>query len=110
RPAMSSPPPHKLRGIKAKLLIAFGIVAGTTLVVGAVGWSSLTSVGAQLGAVTQRNVPHVVATFELTGNGAAAAAAAPALFAASSEAERDRQAKTLDRLRQAMSENLATIA
>jgi methyl-accepting chemotaxis protein len=98
-----------LRGIKAKLLMAFGVVAGTTLVVGAVGWSSLTNVGAQLGAVTQRNVPHVIATFELSGTGAAAASIAPALFAATSEAERDRQSKTLDHLRQAMGDSLAAI-
>jgi methyl-accepting chemotaxis protein len=107
--AMPSPHALALRGIKAKLLIAFGVVAGTTLVVGAVGWSSLTSVGNQLSAVTQRNVPHVVATFELSGTGAAAAAVAPALFAATNEAERDRQAKTLDHLRQTMGDSLAAI-
>src|SRR5437762_5416409 len=98
-----------LRGIKGKLFLAFGAVAGTTLIVGIVGWMSLTIVGSQLSGVTQRNIPHVVATLELATNSAAAAAAAPALFAAASEAERQQRATVLDRLRQAMAADLTAI-
>jgi len=101
--------PGALQGIKGKLFIAFGAVAGTALIVGLVGWRSLATVGSHIGDVTQRNVPHVVATLELATNSAAAAAAAPTLFAATTEAERQQRAQTLERLRQGMASSLATI-
>jgi methyl-accepting chemotaxis protein len=98
-----------LTGIKGKLLVAFGAVAATTLIVGVVGWMSLAMVGSQFSGVTQRNVPHVVATLQLTTNSSAAAAAAPGLFSASTESERQQRAQSLDRLRRAMTDNLAAI-
>jgi methyl-accepting chemotaxis protein len=98
-----------LKGIKGKLFLAFGAVAAITLVVGVVGWMSLAMVGSQFSGVTQRNVPHVVATLELTTNSSAAAAAAPGLFSASTESERQQRAQNLDRLRRAMADNLAAI-
>ncbi|MBV8538785.1 MAG: HAMP domain-containing protein [Alphaproteobacteria bacterium] len=98
-----------LKGIKGKLFLAFGAVAAITLVVGVVGWMSLAMVGSQFSGVTQRNVPHVVATLELTTNSSAAAAAAPGLFSASNESEHQQRAQNLDRLRRAMADNLAAI-
>ncbi len=98
-----------LKGIKGKLFLAFGAVAAITLIVGVVGWMSLAMVGSQFSGVTQRNVPHVVATLELTTNSSAAAAAAPGLFSASTESERQQRAQNLDRLRRAMADNLAAI-
>ena len=105
----SLPSPGAFSGIKGKLFLAFGAVAGAALIVGLVGWRSLATVGSHIGDVTQRNVPHVVATLELATNSAAAAAAAPTLFAATTEAERQQRAQVLDRLRQAMAASLTTI-
>ncbi len=98
-----------LRGIKGKLFLAFGAVAGLTLIVGIVGWWSLATVGSQLVGVTQRNVPHVVAALDLAKNSAATAAAAPTLFAAANDAERQQRVRAIEPLLKATSDGLAAI-
>jgi methyl-accepting chemotaxis protein len=98
-----------LRGIKGKLFLAFGAVAGLTLIVGIVGWWSLATVGSQLVGVTQRNVPHVVAALDLAKNSAATAAAAPTLFAATNDAERQQRVQAIAPLLKATNDGLAAI-
>lgn len=53
-------------GIRAKLLVAVGLVAGITLLAGWLAWSSYSEVGRLLTAVTRANLPSVAAALKLS--------------------------------------------
>ncbi|HEV7372457.1 methyl-accepting chemotaxis protein [Arenibaculum sp.] len=77
-------------GIRAKLLLAFGVVAAMTVVSAAVALLSYQTVEGRLDAITQDSLPAMSAARQLAEESAAIAAAAPVLDAAHDETERRR--------------------
>lgn len=75
-------------GIRAKLLVAVGLVAGMTLLAGWLAWNSYSEVGRLLTAVTRGNLPSVSAALKLSEATARLAAAAPALDSSQSQFQR----------------------
>ncbi|WP_291717714.1 ATP-binding protein [Magnetospirillum sp. 64-120] len=75
-------------GIRAKLLVAVGLVAGITLLAGWLAWSSYSEVGRLLTEVTRANLPSVSAALKLSEATARLAAAAPALDSSQSQFQR----------------------
>ena len=84
-------PPSKKRcrfGIRAKLLVAVGLVSGMTLMAGWLAWNSYSEVGRLLAAVTRANLPSVAAALKLSEATARLAAAAPALDSSRTQFQR----------------------
>ncbi|WP_346343992.1 response regulator [Magnetospirillum sulfuroxidans] len=75
-------------GIRAKLLVAVGLLAGMTLLAGWLAWNSYSEVGRLLTAVTRANLPSVAAALKLSEATARLAAAAPALDSSQSQFQR----------------------
>jgi len=75
-------------GIRAKLLVAVGLVSGMTLMAGWLAWSSYSEVGRLLATVTRANLPSVAAALKLSEATARLAAAAPALDSSQSQFQR----------------------
>ncbi|MGF1609647.1 MAG: HAMP domain-containing protein, partial [Kiloniellales bacterium] len=75
-------------GIKARLMLAFSVVASLTVVASAVAWISYTNIAASFSAVTVQSVPAMSSALNLAAESAALSAAAPALAAADSDQAR----------------------
>ncbi len=82
-------------GIGAKLMLAFGAVAMTTIIGGAVGVISYEQVNQGLQEITQRSVPQALLAKDLAQQSASLAAAAPALDAAKYQPTRQEQSALL---------------
>ncbi|MGE5475307.1 MAG: ATP-binding protein, partial [Bacteroidales bacterium] len=75
-------------GIRAKLLVAVGMVAAMTLVAGALAWASYSEIERLLAQVTRDNLPSVSAALRLSEATARLAAAAPALDGSQTQFQR----------------------
>ena len=75
-------------GVKARLFLAFGVVAALTVAAGGVGWYSYTAVGSAVDAVDSKHVPRMANALTLARESAALSAAMPALANAGDQAER----------------------
>jgi PAS domain S-box-containing protein len=75
-------------GIRAKLLVAVGTVAGMTLLAGVLAWTSYSEIERLLATVTRDNLPSVSAALKLSAATARLAASAPALDASRSQFQR----------------------
>ena len=82
-------------GIRGKLFLAFGAVAGLTVLASAVAFVSYDQVGRGLRGITETNLPAMSLSLRLAKSSADLAAAAPVLLAAGSEAERGRAVAAL---------------
>ncbi|MDH3265310.1 MAG: hypothetical protein OEM24_15085, partial [Paracoccaceae bacterium] len=98
RPAASSPAMghrsgaagDKCFGIKAKLFIALGLLAGLTAVASAVAWSVFGNIDRAVTGFTRESLPSMVGALGLAKKSAEIAATAPALMSSQSQAERVR--------------------
>jgi methyl-accepting chemotaxis protein len=94
--AAAVPPSSGRRlGIGNKLMMAFGLVAATTVIGAGVGAYSYSTVGARMDELLSRSIPQVVAAEELSARTASLAASAPTLAAARSQEERTAAQTTL---------------
>ncbi|CAA7623436.1 Signal transduction histidine kinase [Candidatus Terasakiella magnetica] len=75
-------------GIRAKLVVAVGTVAGMILVAGILTWFSYSEIERLLAAVTRTNLPSVSLALKLSEATARLAAAAPALDGSQSQFQR----------------------
>ncbi|SDG32587.1 Four helix bundle sensory module for signal transduction, partial [Limimonas halophila] len=75
-------------GVKARLFVAFGVVAALTVAAGGVGWFSYRAVDAAMQEVSTTHVPRMTAALDLARNSEALSAAAPVLAGADSQDER----------------------
>ncbi|TAN71652.1 MAG: PAS domain S-box protein, partial [Magnetospirillum sp.] len=75
-------------GIRAKLVVAVGTVAGMILVAGILTWFSYSEIERLLAAVTRTNLPSVSNALKLSEATARLAAAAPALDGSQSQFQR----------------------
>ncbi len=78
-------------GIRPKLLVAFGCVMATTLVATAIAFHSYARVGKSLEHITQKNVPLMVESMELSQLSAEVGARVPLLARAANLEETDRE-------------------
>jgi len=77
-----------MMGVQARLLLAFGVVAGLTVLAGGIGWFSYTRVGDSVNTVAQTHIPRMRAASQVARHSAALSAAAPVLASADSQTER----------------------
>jgi signal transduction histidine kinase len=92
RPRIAAAP----RTIRAKLGLAFGVVAVTAIVAGVVGQSAYEVVNEKLTTITEVSVPSMVAAQRIGEVTARIAAAAPALHGAETESELSAQLARLN--------------
>ena len=97
-------------GIRAKLFLAFGAIAGTTVVASIAACALFSQVGGLMSGVADRNIPEVIASLELAAQTQSLAASAPALLGAETPQQRDTQVKALKALQDGVAERLKTIA
>ncbi|SDF75746.1 Signal transduction histidine kinase [Limimonas halophila] len=91
----TGPDRRGMMGVQARLLLAFGLVAGLTVLAGGIGWWSYTRVGDSVDTVAQTHIPRMQAASQVARHSAALSAAAPVLAGADSQTERR---KALERL------------
>jgi two-component system sensor histidine kinase/response regulator len=84
-------------GIRAKLLVAVGMMAGMTLLSGGLAWNSYSDIERLLATVTRDNLPSVASALKLSEATARLAAAAPALDDAQSQVLRETHFVALQR-------------
>ncbi|MBR0647608.1 methyl-accepting chemotaxis protein [Plastoroseomonas hellenica] len=94
---LTAPARRRLRfGLAARLLLAFGVVTGLTLLASAVALVSTERMAGAVDAVTQRSLPETRAAFLLAHRSAGIAAAAPVLAAAAGPTEERAARNRLD--------------
>ncbi len=98
------------RGIGARLLMAFAVVASLTVMASAVAWFSFTDFEAGLSRTTGKSMPQVRLALRLAAQGSALSASAPTLVAAADEATRAQQLAALDLSAGRMKATLAELA
>ena len=94
-PIATGVPGRRGLGIRAKLFLAFGAVAGLTVVACAVALLSYGAVGTTLRQITRNDLPAMGLSLRLAKSSAEVAGAAPALVAAGDLRERDRAVAAL---------------
>lgn len=82
-------------GVRAKLLVAFGAVAGLTVLASVVGLISYDRVSRSLGAIAEENLPAMSASLRLAKSSAEIAAAAPELLVADDKQGREQEIASL---------------
>src|SRR5258708_4825401 len=97
---------HRQLGIKTRLFLAFGAVAGTTVVASLTAWYLFAQIGALLDGVATRNIPEVVATLELSTKTQALVASAPNLLNADTQERRAQQLKSVKDMQGAVAQQL----
>ena len=101
---------HRRFGIKTRLLLAFGAVAGGTVIACVTALLMFSRAGALLDGIATRSIPNIVATFALSTQSQALVASAPALLSADSQARRIEQRKILQDLQTTVAHQLDTVA
>jgi methyl-accepting chemotaxis protein len=82
-------------GLRGKLLLAFGTVAGLTVLASAVAVVSYDQVGRSLSGIAGENLPAMSASLRLAKSSAEIASVAPALLAANDKKARDTEIASL---------------
>src|SRR5690242_1220873 len=75
--------------IRAKLLLAFGVAAGLTVLASVVGFVSYQAVGRAVNGIANENLPAMGVSLRLTKSSAEIVSVAPALVAARDAKERE---------------------
>jgi len=94
-PAGGAPDGHRRVGIGGKLILAFGAVAGLTLLASAVTWILFGNVRDNLTIIAEDNLPEIVASFRLAEESARLSSAIPRMVVARSEDELAGQAERM---------------
>jgi methyl-accepting chemotaxis protein len=90
-PVAASAMPARRASIRARLFLAFGSIAGATVLACLVAGLMLSQIGDLLRGVTQGNIPAVIASIDLAGRLQSLSALAPGLVQAESQAAREKQ-------------------
>jgi len=97
-------------GIRARLFLAFGVVAFLTVIAGGTGWLLYGRVQDSMQNVAGEAVPRMTAAMELARESVALSATAPILEGVASDSERADVKSRLDSSSQALSKKLDTLA
>ena len=101
--------PRRL-GIRGKLLLAFGAVAGLTVLASTVGFVSYDRVGRTLGDITEQNLPAMGQSLRLAKGSAEIASIAPVLLASADMKERQATLSALQVAQQELSQAIDGLA
>jgi methyl-accepting chemotaxis protein len=101
--------PRRQLGIRSRLFLAFGAVSGTTVVAGLTAWVLLVHIGGLMAGVATRNIPEVVATFELSNQAQGLVSGAPNLLGAETDERRDQERAALRNIQTAAARQLDAI-
>src|SRR5437879_8840959 len=96
-------------GIRGKMFVAIGAVAGLTLVAATVSGLYFSSIAGLLRDIADRELPLATNTFALATQAQAIASAAPALYNATSHEARKRELASLQEREKALAEQAAKI-
>src|SRR5260370_9862722 len=97
------------RGLRGRLLAAFGSVTATTVLASATAFVSYDRLGRSLEVVTGTSLPHVTRASNIAMAAADVVGQAQALLAASGADERTRALKALDAARAALNDAAAPL-
>ena len=75
-------------GIKAKLFLAFFVMAGLTILAAAIAWYAFVAIERSVQGITRDSVPAMAVSLRLAEKSAEIAATAPALMASANQDER----------------------
>ena len=105
-----NPPPRVIRiGIRGKLFLAFGSVAGLTIMATIVAIVSYNNMSTTLRGITEDNIPAMSLSLRLAKSSAQIAAAAPALLGVTGIREIDHAMSALAGTQAALDDAIATI-
>lgn len=96
--------------IRSRLFLAFGAIAGTTVVASVVACLLLSHIGNLLVGVTQDNIPTVIASLNLAAQTEALTAAAPGLSQADNQTMRIQQQQAIHTLEDGVTRQLDGLA
>ena len=93
-------------GIRPRLFLAFGAIAGTTVLASMASYLLLVRVGDTLRVITRQDVPQAIVSLELSARAGGLAALAPNLLAAATAEQRESRRNELDKLREGVTKRL----
>jgi class 3 adenylate cyclase/HAMP domain-containing protein len=96
-------------GIKARLFLAFGLLAALTAIASAVAWWVFSDIDRSVVRVTHESVPSMVTSLHLAEVSAEIAATAPSIMASNSQETRVREQARLDQRVQALTVMIANL-
>ena len=76
-------------GIRARLFLAFGAVAGMTVIASVAAWLSFSNLSDSLGRLANTHLPAMTVAAQLAETGGAIIATAPSLISAADEHEQE---------------------
>jgi len=100
---------HKA-GIRTRLFLAFGTIAGFTVAASATAWLLLAGIGDRMQTITRQDVPQALVGLELAGQAQALTGLAPNLLAASSAEQRQNRGAELAAAQKKVANLLAALA
>ncbi len=96
-------------GLRGRLFLAFGVVAGLTVLASGNAIVSYDRIGNALSVVTERSMPDLARTTKVVKAAADVTAAAPSLLAATDQAGRDAATKALATAREDLTRSIAAL-
>ncbi len=97
-------------GLRGRLFLAFGVVAGLTVLASGNAIVSYDRIGNALSVVTERSMPDLARTTKVVKAAADVTAAAPSLLAATDQAGRDAATKALATAREDLTRSIAALS
>ncbi len=97
-------------GLRGRLFLAFGVVAGLTVLASASAIISYDRIGSALFVVTERSMPDIARTSKVVKAAAEVTAAAPNLLAAMDQAARDEAIKAVAAAREGLTVSIAALS
>ena len=97
-------------GIRTRLYLAFGVIAGLSVASSVVAALLLGGVGETLRVITRQDVPRTVISLELAGQAEALVAFAPNLLNATTADQRQRRGAELGQMRDTVARHLSALA
>jgi methyl-accepting chemotaxis protein len=97
-------------GLRGRLFLAFGVVAGLTVLASASAIISYDRIGSALFVVTERSMPDIARTSKVVKAAAEVTAAAPNLLAAMDQAARDEATKAVAAAREGLTASIAALS
>jgi methyl-accepting chemotaxis protein len=96
-------------GIRARLFLAFGAIAGVTVIASVVASMMLGQIGGMLTSVARRDIPAVIGSLRLQAETASLAAATPVMLGVDTDARRLQQRGLLKDIQDRAAKELGTL-
>ena len=97
-------------GIRTRLFLAFGAIAGFTVAASATAWLLLAGIGDTMRTITRQDVPQALVGLELASQAQALTGLAPNLLAASNAEQRQNRGAELAAAQKNVANLLAALA